>query len=104
MTSNNLTNWASSSNREWARRRFDPEIEDAIDGGAIDGDRALLSEAPPMSVDEAMRLLAMARGKPAGHRREAWRHPPKSLDEVRDSILRKLEAIERHDAREGRAA
>ena len=83
-----------------AIRRFDPDE----DGGAIDGDRALLSEAPPMSVDEAMRLLAMARGKPAGHRREAWRQPPRSLDEVRDSILRKLEAIERHDAREGRAA
>ena len=83
-----------------AIRRFDPDE----DGGAIDGDRALLSEAPPMSVDEAMRLLAMARGKPAEHRREAWRQPPRSLDEVRDSILRKIEAIERHDAREGRAA
>ena len=82
-----------------AIRRFDPDE----DGGAIDGDRALLSEAPPMSVDEAMRLLAMARGKPAGHRREAWRRIP-SMDEVRDSILRKLEAIERHGAREGRAA
>ena len=81
-----------------AIRRFDPEIEDAIDGGAIDGDRALLSDAPPMSVDEAMRLLAMARGKPAGHGREAWRRIP-SMDEVRDSILRKLEAIERHGAR-----
>ena len=90
-----------------AIRRFDPEEETASDDG-IDGDRALLSDASPMSVDEAMRLLAMGRGKPAGQGRgqgrEAWRKRP-SLDEVRASILRKIEAIKRHRAdNEGAAA
>ena len=87
-----------------AIHRFDPEEVDRGDAERGTAERGALADDPPMTVDEAMRLLAMARGKPAGHRREAWRQPPRSLDEVRDSILRKLEAIERHDARDGRAA
>ena len=81
-----------------AIHRFDPE---EVDRG--DAERGTLSDDPPMTVDEAMRLLAMARGKPAGRGGEAWRQPRKSLAEVQDSILRKIEAIERHDAREREA-
>lgn len=50
---------------------------------------------PPMTVDQAMLTLAQYRkrlhgvGKTAGR----WRRP-RTLDEVRDSILRKIEAIE----------
>ena len=75
--------------------RFDPE---EIDRG--DAERATLSDDPPMTIDEAMRLLAMAQGKPAGHGGEKWRQPRRSLAEVQDSILRKIEAIERAGAGE----
>jgi hypothetical protein len=68
------------------------------------GERAATGE---ISIDAAMRLLAMARGKPAGQAngsgREPWRRR-RSLDEVQNSILRKIAAIERHEAAEPVAA
>jgi hypothetical protein len=49
-----------------------------------------------MSVKEAIIILQLHRAavKGEGARYPGWRARPRSLDEVRDSILAKLEAIE----------
>ena len=56
-----------------------------------------LSPIPTMTVAEAIHLLHMhkniARGI-GGRPGKSWQEKPRSLDEVRDSILRKLDAIE----------
>lgn len=65
---------------------FSPD-EQVLDA---DGERL-----PPMSVEQALSLLRLHRRRlnGLGKRGAAWRRP-RTLDEVRDSILRKLEAIE----------
>ena len=50
-----------------------------------------------MTMQDAIQILKLYRGIVTGEgKRPGWRALPRSLDEVRDSILRKLEAIERH--------
>ena len=53
----------------------------------------------PFDADLALRFLKWREAKRVGPtgRQARWRRPPRSLDEVKDSILRKLGAIHRHD-------
>lgn len=54
------------------------------------------SPIPPMTVGDALNILRLHRATATGEgRRPGWRGRPRSLDEVRDSILTKLAAIER---------
>lgn len=66
--------------------------------------RDLLEGRPPppdspiraMTMQDAIQILKLYRGIVTGEgKRAGWRAVPRSLDEVRDSILAKLEAIER---------
>ena len=52
---------------------------------------------PQMSVRDALAILQLHRASATGEggRHPGWRARPRSLDEMRDSILAKLEAIER---------
>jgi hypothetical protein len=58
-------------------------------------------EAPIMSVEQAMNLFKLHRASVQGGKpqRYGWRERPVDMDEVRASILRKIEAIERAEAR-----
>jgi len=65
---------------------------DALAGFAPDPDVPI----PPMSVKDALAILQLHRAtvRDDGARHPGWRGRPRSLDELRDSILTKLEAIE----------
>ena len=58
---------------------------------------------PRMSADTVIRVLLMHRASVTGQgKRPGWKAPPKRLEEVQDSILRKIEAIRRgRDAEAG---
>ncbi|MGE0180561.1 MAG: hypothetical protein AB7O91_12170 [Sphingomonas sp.] len=65
---------------------------DSLDDAAFDGDRPI----PKMTVEQAMNVLRAHRGEVRGIGRGPGRHArPPTLDEVRASILRKVEAIKR---------
>lgn len=68
--------------------------EDFLAGRAPDPD----SPIPTMTVQDAIAILKLHRATVADGegKRPGWRGRPRSLDEMRDSILRKLSAIERH--------
>lgn len=74
---------------------------DALEGLAIDPD----SPIPQMSVRDAIAVLGLNRAAVKGEgNRPGWRARPRSLEEMRDSILSKLEAIEaRRRAEQGDA-
>lgn len=56
---------------------------------------------PEMNVRDAIMILGQHRNNVKGEgRRQGWRGRPRDLDEVRDSILLKLEAIEAQRRRE----
>lgn len=66
--------------------------EDMLEGRAPDPDSPLAA----MTVKDAIAILKLHRPSVTGEgRRPGWRGRPRSLDEVKDSILRKLSAIER---------
>ena len=72
--------------------------EDFLAGKAPDPD----SPFPPMTVQDAIAILKLHRPSVTGEgRRPGWRGRPRSLDEVKASILRKLSAIERHRKAQG---
>ena len=99
----------------YARARRDPgfhermEAARALGYGRVDGLLARAAEDflagrapdpespfPPMTVDQAIAILKLHRGRQTGEgRRSGWPARPRSLDEVRASILRKLSAIAR---------
>jgi len=67
--------------------------------------KELLEGRPPpegspirtMTMADAIQILKLYRGIVTGEgKRAGWRPVPRSLDEVRDSILTKLAAIERY--------
>lgn len=65
---------------------------DTMEGIAFDGDRPI----PPMSPETALAVLRHHRPSVTGEgRNSGWRAPPPRLEEVRASISRKLDAIER---------
>jgi hypothetical protein len=66
--------------------------EAALEGRQPDAEAPL----PPVSVAEAIAIVKMYGERAGGERRHRdWRARPRELEEVRASILRKLEAIER---------
>ena len=66
--------------------------EDFLAGREPDPD----SPFPPMTIDHAIAILKLHRASQTGEgKRPAWPARPPSLDEQRDSILRKLSAIAR---------
>jgi hypothetical protein len=70
------------------------QAESALEGRPHNPDSPL----PPMTVGDAIAIVRMhhARADPGGRRRYgAWQPRPRSLDEVRNSILTKLSAIAR---------
>lgn len=65
---------------------------DTMEGIAFDSDRPI----PPMSPETALAVLRHHRPSVTGEgKKSGWRAPAKRLDEVRASIMRKLDAIER---------
>jgi hypothetical protein len=90
--------------------------EEALEIGAIRLEMAMIDAAtrsleglpfdpdapiPPMRFDDAFRLMRSARKDAhAKNMRKRWRPVPRSLDEVRESILTKLAAIAKFDALE----
>ena len=69
---------------------------DTLEGRAPDPDCPI----PPMTVREAITVLQLHRASVKGDgttRRAGWQGRVRSLDEVRESILRKLAAFDRHD-------
>lgn len=58
---------------------------------------------PPMTVAEVIRILQVHRAsvRDTGERRPGRPFPPRSLDQMRASIIAKLEAIEAHERIEG---
>lgn len=67
---------------------------DSMEGIAFDGDRPI----PAMSAETALAVLRHHRASVTGEgKKSGWRARPKRLDEVRASIIRKLDAIERGD-------
>jgi hypothetical protein len=66
----------------------------------LDGDWE--PEGPPLSNAEMMNLLKLHRAAVRGGRPQnyGWASKPPDMDEVRKGILRKIEAIARHDERE----
>lgn len=76
-----------------------------IDALLVEGAEAMLEGRAPdpaspiaaMTVQDAIAILKLHRPSVTGEgRRPGWRGRPRSLDEVKESILRKLAAIERH--------
>lgn len=68
--------------------------EDFLEGRPPDPDSPIVD----MTVQDAIAILKLHRARQnpeGGARRPAWPARPRSLDEVRDSILRKLSAIAR---------
>lgn len=67
-------------------------------GGNVFSDEELPEPCPitEMTAEDALALLKFRRGLERSGKWSRWKHRPRSLDEVRDSILRKIEAIERH--------
>jgi hypothetical protein len=65
--------------------------ENSLSGKAPDPDCPI----PPMTVKEAMNLLQLHRGAvhKDGNRRKKWNARPRELEDVRESILARLEAI-----------
>ncbi len=64
---------------------------DALEGFAPDPEVPI----PPMTVKEALAVLQLHRASVKGEgARPGWRARPRSLDEMRDSILAKLSALE----------
>lgn len=96
--------------------RWDEALEDGYDllssamvaqAGAMLGDREMVPEVPMpgMSFADGLALLQLYRRKMAGEpHNPRRRRRPRTMDEARDSILTKLEAIERHRLREERLA
>lgn len=69
--------------------------EAALEGRAPDAESPL----PPMSVADAIAVVRMhGEGQGGARRHRDWHARPRDLDEVRASILRKLDAIERAEA------
>lgn len=102
----------------YRRRRTDPEFADrwqsALEQGYVRLEMMLLHGAtaraneparaelpfPEMTVREAIVILQLHRASVKGDgttRGAGWRARPRRLDEVRDSILAKLAAIDRHE-------
>ena len=74
--------------------------EDGMGTGAEDGMGTVASSCPlPFDADLALRFLKWREQKRTGPtgRRARWQRPPRSIEEVKGSILRKVEAIRRHD-------
>ncbi|HEX4693984.1 hypothetical protein [Sphingomonas sp.] len=74
-------------------------IEMALVGRAADAMEGLVPDPdtpiPEMTVRDAIAVLGLHRASVKGEgRRPGWRARPRSLDQVRESILTKLEAIE----------
>lgn len=99
----------------YRRRRDDPAFaarwQAALEQGYVRLEGALIERAnnaleghlpdpdhpiPPMTVKEIIEILKLHRANVQGDpaRYPGWRARPRSLDEMRDSILNKLEAIE----------
>lgn len=74
----------------------------SLSGMAFDGERAM----PAMTVAEAMNLLKLHRAAVKGGPAQRYdaRAKPVDMEAVRASILRKIAAIERADARRGSSA
>ena len=71
---------------------------DTLEGRAPDPDCPI----PPMTVREAITLLQLHRASVKGDgttRRAGWQGRPRTLDEIKDSIIRKLSAMDRHRGR-----
>lgn len=112
-----------SPNAVYRRRRNDPRFAERwqtarqqgvarLDLLLIRGAEAALegrdpdceSPLPPMTVADAIAIVKMYGEKPDGERRHRdWQARPRELEEVRASILRKLEAVERACAAAGGA-
>ncbi len=58
--------------------------------------------APPVSISEALHILKLHGGKPAGRAR--WQQPPRPLSDVQDELIARAEAIRRVSRREKLAA
>ena len=101
----------------YRRRRLDPGFrarwDAALDQGVARIDMLLVRNAeaylegrppdpdtpiPVMSVQDAIAILKLHRASTAGAegKRPGWLGRPRTLDEMRDSILTKFSAIERH--------
>lgn len=66
--------------------------EDFLEGRASDPDRP----GPPMTIQDAIAIQKLHRSGQTGEgKRPAWPARPRSLEEMRDSILKKLSAIAR---------
>ena len=105
----------------YRRRRIDPDFaqawQTALEQGYVRLEMLLIEGAtasskgadraerkhlpfPDMTVREAIVILQLHRASVKGDgmtRGAGWRARPRRLDEVRDSILKKLEAIANHD-------
>ena len=71
---------------------------DTLEGRAPDPDCPI----PPMTVREAITLLQLHRASVKGDgttRRAGWQGRPRSLDEIKDTIIRKLSVMDRHRGR-----
>ena len=54
------------------------------------------SPVSPMSAETALRVLQLHRASATGQgKRSGWQAPPRRLEEVQDSILRRIESIQR---------
>lgn len=77
---------------------------------SLEGDRGDIEDRgpPTVSVSDAIGILrlsaGLARAAAEGRGRQSWRAPPKTLDQVRDSILGKLSRLAEAQAREQEAA
>jgi hypothetical protein len=106
------------------RRRADPVLDERWRRAMLEGygrieeltlrtaESFLEGRAPPpespireMTMRDAIAIVKMYRAAVSGGegKRPGWRGRPRSLDEVKGSILRKLAAIERHRQPEGTA-
>jgi hypothetical protein len=94
--------WAEAIEQGYARieAMLVERATDSVVRIELDGDWE--PEGPPLSNAEMMNLLKLHRasvrgGKPQNY---GWASKPPDMDEVRKGILRKIEAIARHDERE----
>lgn len=109
----------STQSAYYRRKRwpaFDRRWEEAIRIGVVDLEYAQVEQGcnflegvepdadaivEPVSMLQAIQLLGRYKNSSHAERRHRnWRYRPRELEEVRDSILRKLEAIASHEGRD----
>lgn len=87
--------WQAALDQGYARieMMLVKRADDALAGHMPDPETPLL----PMTVKDAIAILQLHRGSVKGGevRLPGWRARPRSIEEVRESILRKLTAVER---------